>query len=422
MDTARFTVRFTAPDGATAPSATPPPPLDDLAAPLIPPARAWSFVRQVAPSLPPSTRLTLRVPDLHLAFPAGQTGGTRLVLTQATYQLQRWLDWLDVHPLAEVVADCPETRPALRKEAAAGRGPWSRIRVEETGVSREPAPASPAWFDRLAVAFEQSDPRLRVEAAGDAAEMESGNGAILLALSSARMELQDFDGALDALTAAMALEPDWEAVHFEHGKLWLRADDSARAAAAFAEALRLMPSFAVAASNLGAALAESGRPAEAIPVLEQALRFDPRGHTVLNNLGAAYRELGQLTDAEAAFRRVVALVDGFVFGHYNLGHTLFLQGRFSEARDAYLEGARRDPQRNVRQACRLELCRAAAGDGPGAAQRLRELSSMRPDGLGPEILDELDVTLDALAQVPQASAADVESTRVFVRSLRSTPE
>lgn len=421
MDDARFTVRFPAQDGAAS-SVAANQPHDDPAAPAILPARAWPFVRWTTPHLAASARLTLRVPDLHHAFPSGQTSGTRLVLTQATYQLQRWLDWLDAHPLVAVVADCPDPSGALRAEASAGRGPWSRIQVEAGVFLHEREADGPAWFDGLAAAFEQTDPGVRAAAAAAAAQTDHGNAAVRLALASACMEQRDFDGALGALSSALDLAPDWEAVHFEHGKLWLRADDTQRAAAAFAEALRLMPSFAVAASNLGAALAESGRPAESVPVLEQALRFDARGHTILNNLGAAYRELGRLTDAEAAFRQVIALADAFVFGHYNLAHTLFLQGRFAESRDAYQEGARRDPQRNLRQACRGEVARAAAGDGPGAVQGLRALSSMRPDGLGVEILEELGATLDALAGLPQASAADVAITRAFVRGLPPSPD
>jgi tetratricopeptide (TPR) repeat protein len=419
--TTRFTIRVAAPSGAATPDIPRGASLD-AGAPTLLPGPAWPFVRHTTPHLPASANLTLRIPDLHRAFPAGQNAGTRLVLTQATYQLQRWLDWLDDHPLVSVVADCPGSASALRTEASAGRGPWSRIAIEtisgaDDGDAAPRGAGEPAWFDAIASAFAQPDPRMRAEAAAEAALADRANAAVHLALASARMELLDFNAALDAITDALALAPDWEAAHFEHGKLWLRADDTERAAAAFAEALRLMPSFSSAAVNLGGALAEAGRPADAVPVLEQALRFDPRGHTVLSNLGAAYRELGRLADAEGAFRRVIALADGFVFGHYNLGHTLFLQGRFAEARDAYAEGAQRDPQQNLRQACRRELARAAAGDGPGAVARLGALAAGRVDGLEAGILDELDATLDALASVPQASAADVAVTRAFVRSL-----
>ncbi len=399
----------------------------------VPPARWWPFVRRVTPGAGTSVPSRIHVGLLEEAFPANQTPGTRMVLTQATYQLQRWLDWLDVHPETTVTASLSTNAGSLLAEARARRGPWARVSLMEQAPGAVPAlvggrppdtrphgPDTPAWtaeHEALAASFWQPDPVRRRQAATDALRGAPADAAISLALASACMETGDLTAALDALDAAAESAPDWEAVHFERGKLWLRADDTARAAESFADAVRLMPSFASAATNLGGALAELGRTNEALAALEQALRFDPYGYPVVNNLGAAYRELGRLDEAEAAFRRVIALADGFVFGHYNLGHTLLLQGRFAEARDAYAEGARRDPQQNVRQACRLELARAAAGDGVTAAQRLEALASSCPGGLGEEILDELDATLEALAGVPQASAPDVARAHACVRAL-----
>jgi predicted Zn-dependent protease len=55
------------------------------------------------------------------------------------------------------------------------------------------------------------------------------------------------------------------------------ADDTARAADAFARAARLMPSFAAAHANLGAALGELERPSEALVALDAAARPRSRG-------------------------------------------------------------------------------------------------------------------------------------------------
>src|SRR5215217_6910380 len=73
---------------------------------LIPavPTIYWPFTRSILPTHEPSSPAVVVIEDLHLAFPAGQKPGTRLVLTQSTYQLQRWIDWLDQHPHASVVA------------------------------------------------------------------------------------------------------------------------------------------------------------------------------------------------------------------------------------------------------------------------------------------------------------------------------
>jgi tetratricopeptide (TPR) repeat protein len=211
------------------------------------------------------------------------------------------------------------------------------------------------------------------------------------------METGRLDEAEDVLGRAVSQVPDWEAAHFEVGKLWLRRDDTKRAAAAFAEASRLMPSFAAAHANLGAALGELERPEEALAALERAACLDPFGHPIHNNVGASLRDLGRLHDAETSFRRVIALAPGFVFGHYNLGHVLLLQGRFAEARDAYEGGLTRDPSRTPRQRLRLALTLAAMDDEAPATTHARAALNDTPAERRAELLDEMAVVLEALA-------------------------
>ena len=105
-----------------------------------------------------------------------------------------------------------------------------------------------------------------------------------------------------------------------------------------------MPAFGSAWANLGATLGELDRPAEALAAFEQALRADPASHQALNNIGVVKRELGKLAESEAAFRRVIELAPDLAFGYYNLGHTLFLQGRYQAA----LVGLRRGPEAGPR--------------------------------------------------------------------------
>lgn len=351
--------------------------------------------------MPPGTDLVV-AQDIHDAFLSGQTGGTRLVLTQSTYQLQRWLDWLDgrrgrVHLVGE--AD----REALRRnapEAFAGRGPWARVNVIEVEPERtERAERSEGRSDRddwLIAAFRTTNAEERLALCRRAAEAHPVDAVVHVALGSACMELQDLDAAQVALDRALALDGAWEATHFEYGKLWLRRDDMGQASRAFAEAGRLMPSFSAAFSNLGAALGELDRTEEALRAFNRALEYDPHGHTILNNIGVVSRELGRLADSEAAFRRVVAEAPEFVFGHYNLGHTLFLQGRYQAALAAYTEGQRRDPEKNPRQACRLAVVRLAAGDPDGSLRDLQQYTANVPRDARREILAEVQEILWAL--------------------------
>lgn len=377
-------------------------------------APSWPFCRQITPeSDTPAGPGVVWIRDLHLAFPSGQRAGTRLVLTQSTYQMQRWLDWLDTVPAVHLVAD--GSLGALvhsSPEVQTRRGPWCRIDIREVASQAGGGELTPDGA--LHAAFRQSDPERRFEVCRRAVDASPDDPAMHLAFASACMERQLLDDAHAALHRAASLDAGWEATHFELGKLWLRLEDTERAAGAFAEAARLMPRFAVAWLNLGGALGELGRPAEALTALHRALEHDPRSHTILNNIGTVHRDEGRLDEAERAYRQVIALAPAFVFGYYNLAHTLFLEGRFDAARQMYEEGFARDAQKNPRQAVRLAVARAADGDADGALQLLEEVAGGLPAERTRELLEEAESTLSALSAITGVDAAAIARVRAAV--------
>ena len=374
----------------------------------------WPFRRELTPTDAPAAVV---IPGLHDAFPTGQAGSARLVTTLSTYQLQRWLDWLDANPSAIVVGVLSNPSPDLLRDAGARRGPWARLEVME--VAQQPTPQS---GNPLHEAFRQADPEARYEVCRRANSESPGDPAVALALGSACMETGRLDECDGALAAALTAAPDWEAVHYERGKAWLRRDETERAAVAFAEAARLMPSFAAAHANLGAALGELERPEDALRALEHAAALDPFGHAIHNNIGASLRDLGRLAEAEASFRRVLAIAPGFVFGRYNLGHVLFLQGRFADARDAYEAGLSHDPSKTPRQRLRLALALAAAGDATAATGHARAALDDTPAKERGELLDEVEEVLYALTALQSERRPAVEDLRQVVADYRpATP-
>jgi tetratricopeptide (TPR) repeat protein len=348
--------------------------------PLALDARALPFLRAEDVSIPPAPRVIL-IDDVHLAFPDAQTGGTRLVLTQSTYLLQTWVDRLDEGDRIVATADRAALEPCA-PEFMQARGCWSAFEVRDLELEASPSSdggvpnASPRSTipspiaTLLGRAFSAREATERLRLCREAIALEPASAVAHLALASACRENRDGGAARDALERAAALEPEWEAVAYESGKLYLVNDDMAKAREAFQRAADLMPSFSAACSNLGATLGELDEPAAALRAFRQALAHDPRSFTILNNIGVVSRELGRLDESEAALRQVIALNPAFVFGHYNLGHTLFLEERYADAVGAYEEGQRRDPQRNRRQACRLAVVRFAGGDPAGAERDL----------------------------------------------------
>jgi len=361
------------------------------------------FTRPRDATLPPPPRV-LVLDDIERAFPDAQANGVRLVLTQSTYLLQAWIDRLDEGDRIVATAD----RAALERcapEALRRRGPWRRFEVvdlddsqrhEDTKETQEKDSSVPAlsfasstpWNEQLASAYMLGEVQERVERCREAVAFAPESAIAHLALASACREANDAAGARGALDRAIALAPAFEAAHYESAKLWLAWDDLPRARDGFQRAADLMPSFAGAWINLGATLGELDDPVAALAAFEHALAFDSENHPLLNNIGVVSRELGALERSETALRRVVELVPGFVFGHYNLGHTLFLAGKYDAALRAYEDGHRLDPQKNPRQACRMAMARLACGDTARAEQDLRRAANAAPVGEREDLLLE----------------------------------
>jgi tetratricopeptide (TPR) repeat protein len=364
----------------------------------------------------PSSGLQARIDDIEAAFPNQQARGTRLILTQSTYLLQRLVD--AVGALApgpdngQIVATAD--RAALERnapEAFYGRGPWRYFELvelpfdtkdtkdtkgnasqDESFVSMVPFVSDHPGIELLAEAYASPSIEERFHLCNDAVGAAPGSAVAALAFASACRERQEIAMARAALDRALELAPDWEAVHYEDGKFWLAHENMQRARDAFRRAGDLMPTFSAAFGNLGATLGELDQAEAALAAFTRALASDPDSFTVLNNIGVVNRELGRLDESAAACRRVVEIAPDFVFGHYNLGHTLFLAGRFPEALAAYEEGQQRDPEKNRRQGCRLAIVRFANGDVAGAERDLRHFAGeAAPDERADLLLEAYEI-------------------------------
>ena len=336
----------------------------------------------------PAGAATLWVPDLHEAFVNRQTANTRLVTTQAGFLIQSLIDQAAGRDVTIVATADRESLEAHAPDIVARRGVFATADISDVGPgwgppdapSVAPTDGSSSGRDALSplvAAMRVDDPRERLALC--VAALDAGRTpAALVAAASVCMEVNDLESADRDLSDAIGEAPEWAAAHFERGKLWLRLDDMERASESFAAAADRMPAFGPAWANLGATLGELDRPADALHAFERAFACDPHSHQTLNNVGVVRRELGRLGESEAAFRRVIELAPDLAFGYYNLGHTLFLQGRYQAALAAYAQGQTRDPERNAVQASRLAMCRLATGDATGAITELQRATAPLP--------------------------------------------
>jgi tetratricopeptide (TPR) repeat protein len=335
-----------------------------------PAAATWPFRYPLCPDLPAGP-VVVRAVDVEEAYVNAQTGGTHLVTTQKKYLDAEWDVALKRHGDAQLVV------------------------VTGSADARKTSGPPSADQGRLALAFRSADPSERLALCVEALK-HGRKAAALVATASACMEVNDLEAAARDLDEAIAQAPDWAAAHYERGKLWLRQDDMVRASERFQTAANLLPGFAPAWANLGGTLGELDKPKEALDAFERALALDPSSPQALNNVGVVRRELGRLADSEGAFRQVIQLTPGMAFGHYNLGHTLFLQGRFQAALSAYAEGQARDPDKNPVQASRLALCRVATGDAPGGLRELQHAASGLPREYRRQLLADTSAILWAV--------------------------
>ncbi|MBY0494096.1 MAG: tetratricopeptide repeat protein [Cyanobacteria bacterium] len=326
-----------------------------------PPASEWPFRFPLCPELPAGPVL-LRATNTDTAFVNAQSGGIHLVTSQRGYLEAEWRRALEAHGNATLLMT-----------------PGS-----EEAISHP-----------LALAFRLADPAARLARCVEFLK-PGRTPAALVATASVCIEVNDLEAAARDLDEAIGQAPEWAAAHYERGKLWLRADDMIKASESFQRAADLLPGFAPAWANLGGTLGELDRPADALAAFERALALDPASPQALNNVGVVRRELGRLAESEAAFRRVVQLTPGMAFGHYNLGHTLFLQGRFQAALAAYAEGQARDPEKNPVQASRLALCKVATGDAPGALRELQRATAGLPREYRQQLLGDTSAIMWAL--------------------------
>lgn len=326
-----------------------------------PPPSEWPFRYPLCPVLPAAPVL-LRAANVDTAFVNRQSSGTHLVTTQRAYIQCEWTRALEQHGNATLMMS-PGTDSVI---------------------------AHP-----LALAFRLDDPAARLEKCVEF--LQSGRtAAALIATASACIEVNDYAAAARDLDDAVEQAPEWAAAHFERGKLWLRTDDMIKASESFQRAADLLPGFTSAWGNLGATLGELDRPQEALVAFERALALEPSNPQAVNNVGVVRRELGRLSESEAAFRQVIQLTPGMAFGHYNLGHTLFLQGRFQAALSAYAEGQARDADRNPVQASRFALCKVATGDAAGALRELQRATAGLPREYRRQLLGDTSAILWAL--------------------------
>jgi eukaryotic-like serine/threonine-protein kinase len=150
------------------------------------------------------------------------------------------------------------------------------------------------------------------------------------------------DAALAAFDEAVRRDPNFAIAHAARGEvLWFRYVDTREPAAAQQAiaagytALRLDPNRANVRYSLAVSLAGSGRLDEAIDELQRALALQPNYDDARRELGNALAAKGRIDEAVAEYRKAIELRPNF-WGHYSfLGLNLYRAARYDEAIDTF---------------------------------------------------------------------------------------
>ncbi len=155
-------------------------------------------------------------------------------------------------------------------------------------------------------------------------------------------QLGRFQEALPLISKAVSLTPENATIYSNLGLVFEAVGKADLAESAYRYSIHLQPQNPEALYNLGNICKKQGKLSEAIAHYLRASQVRPDAE-IWNNLGNAYLEDAQIMQAEAAYRKAIALEPTHAQAHYNLSHALREQGRIAEALAACAEAKRLNP-------------------------------------------------------------------------------
>jgi tetratricopeptide (TPR) repeat protein len=216
------------------------------------------------------------------------------------------------------------------------------------------------------------------------------------------------EAAVEPMTLAIALRPDFDLALYNLGNVLRRLERHEEAADAYRRALRIRPGYPAALVNLGATLRTLGRSEEAVDLYRRALAMSPGSAVLHYNLGVALQQLGRDDQAAQAYRQAIALQPGDADAWANLAAVLLALGRPGLAIDACRRRIALEPNSaDAHSAHAVALLWAdRADEAVEAARRAAELEPDQADAhlyLGNSLLEQGKVTAAAGAYLRAAS-------------------
>jgi len=138
-------------------------------------------------------------------------------------------------------------------------------------------------------------------------------------LAISYVNVGEYDKAVDELSHAVALKPDYAAAHENMGVAYFRKGAYQQAIAAFKKAIDLDSSQTSTHNAVAEAYMHVGKKDLAMKNFKKALSLNPSLLSARNNLGLILAEKGLYSRAIAEFERLIEFEPGFLDAYHNLG-------------------------------------------------------------------------------------------------------
>lgn len=147
--------------------------------------------------------------------------------------------------------------------------------------------------------------------------------------------LRQFEAAVNCYKKALKIMPDYAQAHFNMGAAYQAMGDHDRGIGCYQSAIKIDPNYADAYNNMGNAFKDKGELLEAIKSYKKAVIIKPDYAESFCNMGVAFQENGDLKSALVSYRQALSLKPNFAEAHNNLGKALLDSGEFDSAIASY---------------------------------------------------------------------------------------